>query len=158
MQDKIQRGKLLLGLQNWLEIKTFRHVSVVHYCHPNMWQNWSNFLQVQSCSQGKYTGSFSGGQVSNIFIISYLGGEVRIMVFVISRPSIKMSSSEAFMIFIGESNLYSKTVFDCCPNIEEEFLQINRELGGRHLTEVFPFIRSDRSKMNWILWLFKIDW
>ena len=110
----------MLVLQNWLEIKTFRHVSVVHYCHPNMWQNWSNFLQVQSCSQGKYTGSFSGGQVSNIFILSYLGGEVRIMVFVISGPSLKMSSSGAFVIFIGESNLFSKTVFDCWPNIEEE--------------------------------------
>ena len=42
------------------------------------------------------------------------------MVFVISGPSLKMSSSGAFVIFIGESNLFSKTVFDCWPNIEEE--------------------------------------
>ena len=30
----------------------------------DMWH--SSFTQVQSCSQGKYTGSFSGGQVSII--------------------------------------------------------------------------------------------
>ena len=35
-------------------------------------------------------------------------------------------------------------------------VQINRELGGRHLTEVFPFIRSDKKtiylmNMNWIV-------
>ena len=120
----------------------------------DMWH--ISFTQVQSCSQGKYTGSFSGGQVSIIahFFIIY--------VCIIAHRSYyhhQTSFSRCYKDW-GVLAWYSIQETILIPNFVSQWLcklidiavQINRELGGRHLTEVFPFIRSDK----WSLSLHKV--